>query len=386
MTSRANVSFPSRLARHVRLTAGAARHRQHQTPPFLILFINSICNLTCEHCFYWRNLNQRDDLTFAELEQLSNELGDLEILNLSGGEPFLRPEFAEICLLFTEKNRVRQIYVPTNGYFTERTERELRILLARASGLQLFACELSLDGMPEYHDRFRGNPKSFAKAMETYTMLAELRNEFPQLKIHANTVAMSENLDEIRRLTEYLHDRCPAIEHHNLAIIRGDRKNPSLQGPQLQQYRELYQHIATVWADREEHRFGASVEPMLQWAKVKTIEAGEQVVPCKAGILSAVVYANGDVSVCETHAPLGNLRRNRFFEIWDSPQAQALRARICANDCYCTNEVFLWPSIVFQPGPLARAFVGAKLERRRATRSDGRSAETPRSFPDSDKP
>ena len=204
--------------------------------------------------------------------------------------------------------------------------------------------------------------------------------------IHANTVAMSENLDEIRRLTEYLHDRCPAIEHHNLAIIRGDRKNPSLQGPQLQQYRELYQHIATVWADREEHRFGASVEPMLQWAKVKTIEAGQQVVPCKAGILSAVVYANGDVSVCETHAPLGNLRRNRFFEIWDSPQAQALRARICANDCYCTNEVFLWPSIVFQPGPLARAFVGAKLERRRATRSDGRSAETPRSFPDSDKP
>src|SRR2546423_4788382 len=273
-------SSASRLTRHVRLTAQAVKDRERQTPPFFILFINSICNLTCEHCFYWRNLNQRDGLSFAELEQLSSDLGPLEILNLSGGEPFLRPEFAEICLLFTEKNRVRQIYVPTNGYFTERTERELRILLARASGLQLFACELSLDGMPEYHDRFRGNPKSFAKAMETYTMLAEVRNEFPQLKIHANTVAMSENLDEIRRLTEYLHDRCPAIEHHNLAIIRGDRKSPSLQGPQLQQYRELYQHIATVWADREEHRFGASVEPMLQWAKVKTIEAGSK--SCRA--------------------------------------------------------------------------------------------------------
>src|SRR5947209_16194909 len=117
------MSTLTRINRHARLSLAARSHRERTTPPFMIVFINSICNLTCEHCFYWRNLNQRDDLTFAELEQLSNELGDLEILNLSGGEPFLRPEFAEICLLFTEKNRERQIYVPTNGYFTERTER-----------------------------------------------------------------------------------------------------------------------------------------------------------------------------------------------------------------------------------------------------------------------
>ncbi len=378
-----NVS--ARIARHVRLTQRAAQHQERQTPPFMIVFINSICNLTCEHCFYWRNLNQRDDLTFEEFRKLSAELGQFEILNLSGGEPFIRPEFADICLLFTENNGVKQIYVPTNGYFTERTETQLRKLLSEAKNLQLFACEISLDGMPEYHDRFRGNPKSFAKAMETYEMLAELQKEFPRLKIHSNTVAMSENMSEIWRLTEYLHGRCPAIEHHNLAIIRGDRKNPSLQGPALQQYKDLYQHVRTVWADREEGRFGASVEPMLQWAKVKTIEAGSQVVPCKAGILSGVVYANGDISVCETHAPLGNLRQKSFFEIWDSPEAKTLRAQIQAKQCYCTNEVFLWPSIVFQPAQLARAYVGAQLARNHASPSDGASTETPRSFPDAKK-
>ena len=41
-------------------------------------------------------------------------------------------------------------------------------------------------------------------------------------------------------------------------------------------------------------------------------------------------------------------------------QAKALRARIKAKECYCTNEVFLWPSIVFQPLQLAKALVGAK--------------------------
>ncbi len=168
-------------------------------------------------------------------------------------------------------------------------------------------------------------------------------------------------MDEIWELTEYLHDHCPAIEHHNLAIIRGDRKNPSLQGPALDRYKKLYEHVAEVWKDREEGRFGSVVEPMLQWAKVKTIETGTQYVPCKAGILSGVVYANGDVSVCETHAPLGNLRRKSFFEIWDSPEAVALRQQIKEKRCFCTNEVFLWPSITFQPAQLTRAFVNAKL-------------------------
>ena len=54
-------------------------------PPFLIFFINSLCNMKCEHCFYWKQLNQKTDLSFAEIETLSNDLGHIEYLNLSGG-------------------------------------------------------------------------------------------------------------------------------------------------------------------------------------------------------------------------------------------------------------------------------------------------------------
>lgn len=352
----------SRVKRHTKLSLLAANHKVRQTPPFMIIFINSICNLTCEHCFYWKELNKRDDLTFAEFEKLSLELDSFENLNLSGGEPFLRKEFADICELFIVNNNVKNIYVPTNGFFTDRTEKALRQLIKNGA-LEMFVCEISLDGMPDYHNRFRGNPRSFKKAMETYEMLARLNEEDPRFRIHSNTVAMSENLDEIWQLTEYLHENCPKIEHHNLAIIRGDRKNPSLQGPHLQKYKELYRHVAEVWRDREQHRFGASVEPMLQWAKVKTIETESQYIPCKAGVLTGVVYANGDVSVCEQHFPLGNLRNNSFFEIWDSPDAQKLREQISARTCYCTNEIFLWSSIVFQPVQLTRAAMGSRKEK-----------------------
>jgi MoaA/NifB/PqqE/SkfB family radical SAM enzyme len=172
---------------------------------------------------------------------------------------------------------------------------------------------------------------------------------------------MSENMDEIHQLSQYLYDNCPEMEHLNLAIIRGERKNPSLQGPQLQKYKELYRHISQVWSSREKGRFGSSVEPMLQWAKLKTIETESQFVPCTAGNLSGVIYANGDVSVCETHRPLGNLRKNSFFEIWDSEEGKNLRRQIKARDCYCTGEISMWSSIVFQPVQLTRAMAGAKM-------------------------
>lgn len=350
----------SRIGRHLRLTRAAHESGEGSTPPFLVLFINSICNLTCDHCFYWRDLNQRTDLTFDEFRKLSEDLGPIENLNLSGGEPFIRKDFAEIVRTFVQNNGVKQVYVPTNGYYTERTEKALRSVLEETT-LMLFACELSLDGMPDYHNKFRGNAESFEKAMETYDMLAALQKEDPRLRIHSISTATNQNMGEIWELTSYLHERCPKMDHHNLAIIRGDRKDPGLLTPPIDQYRALSEHVREVWIDRDEGRFGAIVEPMLQWAKTESVLQSRQVVPCKAGILAGVVYANGDVSVCEMHKPIGNLRENTFREIWDSPKAKEQRAQICAKACWCTTEVFLWPSIVFQPLHLARSMVGGRV-------------------------
>src|SRR5437763_12833907 len=142
----------NRVIRHTRLTA--RNYADISSPPFLILFINSICNQKCEHCFYWKNLNRRDDLSKDELFALSRSLGRIETLNLSGGEPFLRPEFGEICRQFIQHNKVRQIYVPTNGYFTERTVKQISITLEEKD-LDLFVAEISLDGLGEFHDKIR---------------------------------------------------------------------------------------------------------------------------------------------------------------------------------------------------------------------------------------
>jgi MoaA/NifB/PqqE/SkfB family radical SAM enzyme len=349
-----------RIARHARLSWRASGLGELQTPPFLVLFINSICNLKCDHCFYWKNLNQRDDLSLDEIMALARDLGPIENLNLSGGEPFLRKEFAEICRFFITNNGVKEIYVPTNGWYTDKTIQALESILEEKS-LRLFVCELSIDGMPDYHDRFRGATNSFKHLIETYDTLAALQKRDPRLRIHSISTATNQNLDQIKQLTTYLYERCPAMDHHNLAVIRGDRKDPSLLTPDVGEYDRLYDYIRRLWAPRESERYGSLVEPMLQWAKVESLKQKTQIIPCRAGLISAVVYANGDVSVCELHKPLGNLRQKSFREIWFSPEAAELRRRIAAKECWCTTEVFLWSSIVYQPVQLGKALLGARV-------------------------
>ncbi|MBL8981033.1 MAG: radical SAM protein [Gemmatimonadetes bacterium] len=351
------MNLVDRVARHARLTAMV--YEDLPSPPFLVLFINSICNMKCEHCFYWTALNQKNDLTKEEIFQLSDDLGKIENLNLSGGEPFLRKEFAEIVRKFVTTNGVRQVYVPSNGYFTDRCVAAVNSVLEEKE-LDLFVVELSLDGMPSFHDEFRVAKNAFKKAMETYDALVEIQKRDPRLRIHSISTATDRNMKEIRQLTTYLYDRCPQMDHHNLAIIRGDRKDKSLTGPLLAEYEDLYEYIRRLWAPREVGRYGGIVEPMLQWAKVETIKQDRQVIPCQAGQISAVVYANGDVGVCEIHKPLGNLRQKRFWDIWKSPEAKALRETIARKECHCTTEVFMWSSIVYQPVQLVRAATASK--------------------------
>ena len=76
------------------------------------------------------------------------------------------------------------------------------------------------------------------------------------------------------------------------------------------------------------------------------------------------MHANGDVGVCEQRRPLGNLRTQSFMEIWRSHLARQIRQSICDGECYCTNEIFMWPSIVFQPAQLTKSMLGARVWQR----------------------
>jgi len=65
--------------------------------------------------------------------------------------------------------------------------------------------------------------------------------------------------------------------------------------------------------------------------------------------------------VCEQRPPIGNLRKNSFMDIWRAHHTEQIRRSIKAKECYCTNEIFMWTSIVFQPVQLIKSMLGAKV-------------------------
>jgi MoaA/NifB/PqqE/SkfB family radical SAM enzyme len=71
-------SLNDRIAKHVRVNLMNMKDPATTTPPILILFIISTCNMKCEHCFYWQELNQKDDLSYDEICALSDDLGRVE--------------------------------------------------------------------------------------------------------------------------------------------------------------------------------------------------------------------------------------------------------------------------------------------------------------------
>jgi molybdenum cofactor biosynthesis enzyme MoaA len=78
---------PNKAVQLYQLLRSTARPKRLGT---VILFVTSRCNAFCRTCFYHEELNQPGDLTFAQLEKISQTMQHITDPWLSGGDPTLR--------------------------------------------------------------------------------------------------------------------------------------------------------------------------------------------------------------------------------------------------------------------------------------------------------
>src|ERR671927_249580 len=104
--------------RFVQLLRATKKERRLGT---VIFFVTSRCNAKCETCFYHEELNRPGDMTFEQIERVSQTMPAITDLWLSGGEPTLRQDVDDIIRLFVENNGVRRVIIPTNGLLKSRT-------------------------------------------------------------------------------------------------------------------------------------------------------------------------------------------------------------------------------------------------------------------------
>lgn len=126
--------------------------------------VNNDCNLNCKHCRVLEKNKKDQQLTLKEAKELLSQLYYCGItkLNLSGGEPFIRKDIFEI-LEYARK--FEDIVITTNCTLLDEAKCQK---LSDFSNIRL---SISLDGMKQIHDEFRGKKGTFKKVVDTLPIL-----------------------------------------------------------------------------------------------------------------------------------------------------------------------------------------------------------------------
>lgn len=129
--------------------------------PVVVWNVTRRCNLKCIHCYaHAKDKAFKNELSTDEGKALLDDLAQFgaPVILFSGGEPFIRKDLPELARYAVERGM--RAVVSTNG--TLITPERARIF--KEIGLSYVG--ISLDGMEEVNDRFRGVKGAFQAALK----------------------------------------------------------------------------------------------------------------------------------------------------------------------------------------------------------------------------
>jgi MoaA/NifB/PqqE/SkfB family radical SAM enzyme len=176
------------------------RGASHLDPPsFLFLQVNKRCNLRCQHCDFWKR-NDSDKHNYlsstrkAEIIQEFSQISPDGVIVICGGESMLDLEdYFAICIE-CKRLGLRCMSV-VNGTRVKHSDMADRMMLEGPSEISV-----SLNSHIEaVHDRTRGVPGAFKKAVAALRFLVEARKRHPErnTKIYVMGLIFDENYRDL---------------------------------------------------------------------------------------------------------------------------------------------------------------------------------------------
>ncbi len=128
--------------------------------PVVVWNMTRRCNLKCVHCYAQsEDISYDNELTHEQSLSMMDDLAEfgVPVILFSGGEPLVHPRLVEYAQYAVSKGM--RAVISTNGtLITKEKAQQLKDV-----GLSYVG--ISLDGLEETHDKFRGVPGSYKKAM-----------------------------------------------------------------------------------------------------------------------------------------------------------------------------------------------------------------------------
>jgi Y-X(10)_GDL-associated radical SAM protein len=294
--------------------------RLRYVPVHVVWEITLACNLKCQHCGSRAGRPRPHELSTEEcldvVEQLAR-LGTRE-LTLIGGEAYLRHDWTEI--LRAARRHGMYCAVQTGA----RNLTDQRLAAAVDAGLQ--GLGVSVDGLPDLHDRVRGVPGSYAMAID-----ALRRAKAAGLRTSVNTQIGAATMEQLPLLMDRIIAAGATHWQIQLTVAMGnavDNDELLLQPYQLLELMPLLARLYHEGIDRGllmivGNNIGYFGPYETLWRN-QEIEA-QHWTGCSAGQTTMGLESDGTVKGCPSLATDGygggNVRDLTIADIWQHSEA-----------------------------------------------------------------
>lgn len=244
------------------------------------------CNCNCLHCDLGGVIKDEKQIKPEEYGDLTRRLGPV-VAQISGGEPFLRKDIAEIVRAIKQSDGLPYVIFVTNGVLLN----EKNYLQLRDAGVNQFS--VSLDFPDERHDEFRRWPGLYKRLEKRIPELAR----FGFRDIILNTAISQANLRDLLPLAKKAKEWGVSISYSAYTALRTGNMDYCINN--VEDLEILHQAIGELIVLRSRENHIANPEAVLQ-VTMKFLEQG-YMPNCKAGVRFLVVMPDGSLVPCSLH-------------------------------------------------------------------------------------
>lgn len=309
-------------------------------------FTTDVCNMKCRHCFVHEALNnRRERLSVEEFRRMAAHIPAMQRVHLGGGEPFTRPDIAELATTISNGWRAGVVCLPTNGWFADRYEPFIKHFGEAAPGnLRLHFSINSPD--PDEMDNFTQLKGSFARWRRSIGRALSAASVYPQITVVALATYNEHNQHKFKELIDFLHDDV-GVDDFSFHLVRTHGKyTPSLD---VDGFRS-----ASAYYFRKFNRQNAILSTFREQARALNadyVENPKFKKNCTSGKLRVVISPDGNVYPCEkigypnlrdmNATLMGNVRDFDYDlnALVKSAAARQVHQSICDRQCHCDHNI-----------------------------------------------
>ncbi|MDR7667166.1 12,18-didecarboxysiroheme deacetylase [Methanosarcina sp. Z-7115] len=292
--------------------------------PVVVWNMTRRCNLKCVHCYAQaKDVEFENELSTGEGKALIDDLANFgsPVILFSGGEPTLRKDLPELAAYAREKGM--RAVISTNGTLIDRD------MAKKLKDVGLSYVGVSLDGIRETNDRFRGMKGAFDAALRGLHNCQE-----EGIKVGLRFTINKQNVRDIPAIFDLLEeDKIPRICFYHL-VYAGRGSEMVSEDLSLEESRKAVDLILERTKKLHEKGFPAEVltvdnhcdGPYLYMKLLKeNPERAAEVFELlsmnqgnSSGIGIGCVSWDGSVHADQfwRHYSFGNIRERPFSEIW----------------------------------------------------------------------